>query len=258
MKKNKIGNIKYSTIIIIFILVLLNESIRDKLNINTIIEKVVGITGFIIVYLIYRFILNFMFNPYIKKIGFVNNLRIKFKLVKEQNITPILNNVHISFVEVITDEIEIREEIIKEQKAEIIMFFWFLGVVPFLKGNENETLKKTLKENEYEFIFDDLKDEYDNTVFDDIFAKRKGFYNKLINSKSDLNLQYYLKKASNFIFVEPFEDISEDENYLEFDNDFIKSFEKNENISVLYNNLLPKYIEILKKISLFQILNNYE
>ena len=247
MKKNKIGGFKYSTIIIIFILVLLNESMRDKFNINIVIEKAVGIIGTLIIYSIYRFILNFIFNPYIKRIGFINNLKLKFKLIKEKDITSILNKVHINFIEEITDEIDIKEETIKEQKAEIIMFFWLLGAVSLL--NENETLKNKLKGNEYEFIFDELKDEYDEEVFNDVLKKRKTFYSKVINAKSELNLQYYLKKANHLIFIEPFEDLSEEENYLEYDVDFINSFKKNDYILEMYNILLPKYVKILNKIS---------
>jgi hypothetical protein len=140
---------------------------------------------------------------------------------------------------------------VNEQRAEVLMFFWLTGGVPFLFNCKNQRFKNILDNNIFDILFGKLKDDYEKNVFDDIYKSRRGIYNNMLKPNvPSMVFQDYLRLTNKLLFEKPFEEVSEAEELkIDLSFDFIGSSIKNIYISSIIKDVIPMYVGALKRLS---------
>lgn len=143
-----------------------------------------------------------------------------------------------------------------EQKAEVKMFFWFMGGLPLIPKYQDKPFFQIVHNNIYEVIFSEVLDEINNDehflTHDDIseiYDSRHEFYKSLRTTNSTHEIQRLLKTVSEFIYTSPFV-VSENEtnDFLSGMLDFTGGMEKTIYISSLLKNVVPTYNKSMKRL----------
>ena len=181
----------------------------------------------------------------------IGNLLFKlgvFKISKEES-KSVLYKIHDSIADSIKQDGVVDDIDVSEQRAEVKMFFWFMGGLPLIPQFQDKPFFDVVHNNIYEVIFSEVLEEIRNDehflTFDDvsdIYDLRNEFYQKLRNSKNSYELQRLLKKVSEYMFETPFsKEESETENFLNSLTDFKGGMDKSIYINELMKNVVPVY-----------------
>ena len=187
----------------------------------------------------------------------IGNLLFKigiFKVTKDEA-KNLLYEMHDNLADLVSKELP-NDVNLSEQKAEVKMFFWFMGGLPLIPHFQDKPFFDIVHNNIYEVIFSEVLDEINNDehflTHDDIseiYDIRDEFYEKLRRSKNTHEIQRLLNKVGEFIYEKPFDttqDVSND--FLSGMLDFTGGMRKTIHISSLLNNVVPTYSKSMKRL----------
>ena len=174
--------------------------------------------------------------------------------VTKDEAKKLLYEMHDNLADSISQEFSVDGINKNRQKAEIKMFFWFVGGIPLIPKYRDTPFFDVVHNNIYEVIFSEVfeeinSDDSSTKYLSDIYDSRDDFYQKLRKSNNPYELEGLLNSVSKFIYENPFsqsDNLTND--FLGGMMDFGGGMKRTLYIGSLLKNVVPTYSKSMKRL----------